>query len=173
MVNDINNVISKGPGPSKPGTPSNRDPMDEDSLFPSIDLKPTQQQDHLRSTNDYDDSKIDDDLDKILQDIKDVQQNSMDAPDSPKEADALHGGHDNGLDSKPPSNPSRHLLYTTHFPLPQDETCSQHDCNQRHVLLYGVGKVRDEARHVVKKMTKEVSNNIPKLILLKYVLTFV
>nr|CAD7579307.1 unnamed protein product [Timema californicum] len=31
-----------------------------------------------------------------------------------------------------------------------------HDCNQRHVLLYGVGRVRDEARHTVKKMTKEV-----------------
>jgi mediator of RNA polymerase II transcription subunit 12 len=138
--------------------------MDEDSLFPGIDLKPTKldPQDHLRSTNDYDDSKIDDDLDKILQDIKDVQQNSMDAPDSPKESDALagHGPHDPVLDStKPPTSPSRHLLYTTHFPLPQDETCSQHDCNQRHVLLYGVGRVRDEARHVVKKMTKEVGRS--------------
>lgn len=49
----------------------------------------------------------------------------------------------------------RHFLYTTHFPLPQDES-SQHDCNQRHVLLYGVGKQRDEARHAVKKVTKEV-----------------
>lgn len=38
----------------------------------------------------------------------------------------------------------------------QDENSSQHDCNQRHVLLYGVGRVRDDARHVVKKMTKEV-----------------
>lgn len=68
---------------------------------------------------DYDDSKIDDDLDKILQHIKEDQQNSMDAPDSPKE-DALtgHGGHES-LDSKMPSSHSRHLLYTTHFPLPQ------------------------------------------------------
>jgi mediator of RNA polymerase II transcription subunit 12 len=49
----------------------------------------------------------------------------------------------------------RHFLYTTHFPLPQDES-SQHDCNQRHVLLYGVGKHRDEARHAVKKVTKEI-----------------
>ncbi|XP_032453194.1 mediator of RNA polymerase II transcription subunit 12 isoform X4 [Nasonia vitripennis] len=152
--------LIQGPAASKASTPSNRDPMDEDSLFPGIDLKPTKldPQDHMRSTNDYDDSKIDDDLDKILQDIKDVQQNSMDAPDSPKESDALggHGAHDAGLESKTPSSPSRHLLYTMHFPLPQDETCSQHDCNQRHVLLFGVGRVRDEARHVVKKMTKEV-----------------
>lgn len=68
---------------------------------------------------DYDDSKIDDDLDKILQHIKEDQQNSMDAPDSPKD-DALtgHGGHES-LDSKMPSSHSRHLLYTTHFPLPQ------------------------------------------------------
>lgn len=129
--------------------------MDEDSLFPGIEIKPKMEShDHMRSTNDYDDSKIDDDLGKILQDI-----NSMDAPDSPKESDALggHGAHDSALDSKPSVNNSRHLLYTTHFPLPQDETCSQHDCNQRHVLLYGVGRVRDEARHIVKKMTKEVS----------------
>lgn len=47
------------------------------------------------------------------------QQNSMDAPDSPKE-DALTGhGTQEGLDSKMPSSHSRHLLYTTHFPLPQ------------------------------------------------------
>ncbi|XP_032668438.1 mediator of RNA polymerase II transcription subunit 12 isoform X2 [Odontomachus brunneus] len=149
--------LIQGSVASKPGTPSNREPIDEDSLFPGIDLKPTKLEvpDHGR-TMDYDDSKIDDDLDKLLQHIKEDQQNSMDAPDSPKE-DALtgHGGHES-LDSKMPSSHSRHLLYTTHFPLPQDETYSQHECNQRHVLLYGVGRVRDEARHVVKKMTKEV-----------------
>jgi mediator of RNA polymerase II transcription subunit 12 len=38
----------------------------------------------------------------------------------------------------------------------QDEPGSLHDCNQRHVLLYGVGRVRDEARHTIKKMTKEI-----------------
>ncbi|XP_076661232.1 mediator complex subunit kohtalo [Halictus rubicundus] len=149
--------LIQGPAASKPGTPSNREPIDEDSLFPGIDLKPAKLEvpDHGR-TMDYDDSKIDDDLDKILQHIKEDQQNSMDAPDSPKE-DALAGhSTQEGLDSKIPSSHSRHLLYTTHFPLPQDETCSQHDCNQRHVLLYGVGRVRDDARHVVKKMTKEV-----------------
>lgn len=54
------------------------------------------------------------------------------------------------------STTARHLLYTMHFPLPQDDT-SIHDCNQRHILLYGVGKARDEARHLVKKVTKEIS----------------
>ena len=135
--------------------------MDEDNLFSGIEIKSNkltdphshQHHDQMRVANDYDDSKIDDDLDKILQDIKDVQQNSMDAPDSPKDPDALHVDNNKGS----ANGASRHLLYTTHFPLPQDETCSQHDCNQRHVLLYGVGRVRDEARHVVKKMTKEVN----------------
>lgn len=49
----------------------------------------------------------------------------------------------------------RHLLYTVHFPLPQDET-NNHDVNQRNVLLYGCGKQRDESKHQVKKVLKEV-----------------
>ena len=49
----------------------------------------------------------------------------------------------------------RHLLYTIHFPLPQDEN-TNHDSNQRHILLYGCGKQRDEARHQIKKVLKEV-----------------
>lgn len=41
---------------------------------------------------DLDDSKIDDDLDKLLQHIKEDQQNSMDAPDSPKDpGEPTHG----------------------------------------------------------------------------------
>lgn len=114
---------------------------------------------------DCDDSKIDDDLDQILQDIKQVQQNAMDVADSPKDHD--HGHHSHGpstvghmaMESDHNDHkikPSRHLLYTTHFPLSQDDPFSQHDCNQRHVLLYGVGKVRDEARHTVKKISKEI-----------------
>lgn len=31
-----------------------------------------------------------------------------------------------------------------------------HDCNQRHILLYGVGKAREESRHAVKKVSKEM-----------------
>ncbi|CAH1994694.1 unnamed protein product [Acanthoscelides obtectus] len=114
---------------------------------------------------DYDDANIDHDLDKILQNIKDEQQNSMDVPDSPKEHDHSHHPHapshmghatiETDHDGQK-VKPSRHLLYTTHFPLSQDDPFSQHDCNQRHVLLYGVGKIRDEARHTVKKMWKEI-----------------
>lgn len=53
---------------------------------------------------------------------------------------------------------SRHYLYTTHFPLYQGDTISQHDCNQRYILLFGVGKERDEKKHAVKKMAKGMSN---------------
>lgn len=113
------NYKISGPVASKPSTPSNRETMDEDSLFPGLEFKKSNQEvpDYGR-TMDCDDSKIDDDLDKLLQHIKEDQQNSMDAPDSPKE-DALGGHGHEGLDTKTPSSPSRHLLYTTHFPLPQ------------------------------------------------------
>ncbi|XP_077204785.1 mediator of RNA polymerase II transcription subunit 12-like protein isoform X2 [Paroedura picta] len=49
----------------------------------------------------------------------------------------------------------RHLQYATHFPIPQDES-SNHECNQRMILLYGVGKDREEARHQLKKITKDI-----------------
>uniref|UniRef100_A0AAR5PM52 Mediator complex subunit Med12 domain-containing protein n=1 Tax=Dendroctonus ponderosae TaxID=77166 RepID=A0AAR5PM52_DENPD len=113
---------------------------------------------------DYDDADVDNDLDKILQNIKEDQQNSMDIPDSPKEHDHGHHPHVPNIGHVPIENghgdnkikASRHFLYTTHFPLSQDDPFCQHDCNQRHVLLYGVGKIRDEARHTVKKMSKEI-----------------
>uniref|UniRef100_A0A6I8N406 Mediator complex subunit 12 n=1 Tax=Ornithorhynchus anatinus TaxID=9258 RepID=A0A6I8N406_ORNAN len=49
----------------------------------------------------------------------------------------------------------RHVQYATHFPIPQEESCS-HECNQRLVVLFGVGKQRDEARHAIKKITKDI-----------------
>uniref|UniRef100_A0A8C8SFF5 Mediator complex subunit 12L n=1 Tax=Pelusios castaneus TaxID=367368 RepID=A0A8C8SFF5_9SAUR len=49
----------------------------------------------------------------------------------------------------------RHLQYATHFPIPLDES-SSHECNQRMILLYGVGKERDEARQQLKKITKDI-----------------
>lgn len=52
---------------------------------------------------------------------------------------------------------SRHFLYAKHFPLCQDDPLSQHDCNQRYILLFGVGKERDEKKHAVKKMSKGLS----------------
>ncbi|XP_022102013.1 mediator of RNA polymerase II transcription subunit 12-like protein isoform X2 [Acanthaster planci] len=54
----------------------------------------------------------------------------------------------------PPPKPNRHLMYATHFPLPQDEM-SAHECNQRLVLLYGFGKARDEARHTARRIQRE------------------
>lgn len=53
-----------------------------------------------------------------------------------------------------PKGPSRHMLYAQHFPIPYED--SVHECNQRTVVLYGVGKARDDAKHVVKKISKEV-----------------
>ncbi|XP_059479681.1 mediator of RNA polymerase II transcription subunit 12 isoform X2 [Neocloeon triangulifer] len=140
---------------------------DEDStLFAGIDIKPAQVRGPI---GDYDDSKIDDDLDKLLQHIKEEQQNSLDAPDSPKDdapTPSLStvggiGGLDDTVEGREGRRQSRHLIYTTHFPLPPDDT-SSHDSNQRHVLLYGVGKMRDDARHVVKKTSKEISRLFSK-----------
>nr|XP_020039413.1 mediator of RNA polymerase II transcription subunit 12-like protein [Castor canadensis] len=37
----------------------------------------------------------------------------------------------------------------------EDES-SSHECNQRTILLYGVGKERDKARHQLKKITKDI-----------------
>lgn len=59
------------------------------------------------------------------------------------------------------SKQSRHRLYVTHFPLPQDENY-QHEINQRHILLYGCGRARDEARHMVKKVSKELAKMFSK-----------
>uniref|UniRef100_A0A4W3IA15 Mediator complex subunit 12 n=1 Tax=Callorhinchus milii TaxID=7868 RepID=A0A4W3IA15_CALMI len=53
-----------------------------------------------------------------------------------------------------PYEQPRHIQYASHFPIPQEESAS-HECNQRLVVLYGVGKQRDEARHLIKKITKD------------------
>ena len=36
------------------------------------------------------------------------------------------------------------------------EDCSSHEYNQRLIVLYGVGKAREEARHSLRKTTKEI-----------------
>jgi len=59
------------------------------------------------------------------------------------------------------SKQSRHRQYVTHFQLPQDDNY-QHEANQRHILLYGVGRARDEARHSVKKVSKELGKLFSK-----------
>lgn len=42
------------------------------------------------------------------------------------------------------------------FCLHLQEESASHECNQRLVVLYGVGKLRDEARHTIKKITKDI-----------------
>ncbi|XP_054168464.1 mediator of RNA polymerase II transcription subunit 12-like protein isoform X2 [Oppia nitens] len=129
------------------------------------------QSDFNMTSMDVDDNNLDEDLDKLLQHIKAGQQNMSDQADlllpdsveSDKEDDPTATG---GLGTHSTTFPmpdmpaknatNRHLLYTMHFPLPQDETFA-HDVNQRHVLLYGVGKAKDEAKHAVKKITKEIT----------------
>ena len=124
-----------------------------------------------------DEDKLDEDLDKILQNIKAGQQSKddqndillPDAMESDKE-DETNGPNSVNTNSTSLSDltnnnknqlseqinaTSRHLLYTLHFPLPQEESF-MHECNQRHILLYGVSKTKDEARHIVKKVTKEI-----------------
>lgn len=135
-----------GPISNKPNTssPNVNQSMDEDVM----------QNDFKAKLEDLDDSNVDDDLDKLLQHIKEDQQNSMDAPDSPKDPEHT-APHANTVSNKSESS-SRHFLYTEHFPLCQDDPISQHDCNQRYILLYGVGKERDEKKHAVKKMSKEI-----------------
>lgn len=65
------------------------------------------------------------------------------------------GGGAQGQTGEPDSalRAKKHLCYAMHFPIPQDEY-GNHENNQRIVMLYGVGKARDEARHIVKKTTK-------------------
>lgn len=44
----------------------------------------------------------------------------------------------------------------------KDDDTSNHDCNQRYMLLFGVGKQRDEARHTVKRISKDISKLFSK-----------
>lgn len=57
------------------------------------------------------------------------------------------------IEEEPPKI-SRHYVYTKHFPLFNDDTIGSNDCNQRYVLLFGMGKERDEQRHAIKKTVK-------------------
>lgn len=71
---------------------------------------------------------------------------------------SIRSSHIGGISSEPPI--SRHFLYAKHFPLCQDDPLAQHDCNQRYVLLFGVGKERYEKKLAVKKMWKGISKLI-------------
>ncbi|XP_047303369.1 mediator of RNA polymerase II transcription subunit 12-like protein isoform X13 [Homo sapiens] len=46
--------------------------------------------------------------------------------------------------------------YSKDHDVKMEDESSSHECNQRTILLYGVGKERDEARHQLKKITKDI-----------------
>ena len=116
---------------------------------------------HDKSTDDaensFDDSKIDGDLTNLLNQIK--EGNQLSDPFSPTNAgaDKDKDNQNKDLSALPDvSKKGRHWQYVYHFPLPQDEN-STHDCNQRNVLLYGVGRGRDDASRNVKRIYKDVT----------------
>ncbi|KAL9908703.1 mediator complex subunit kohtalo isoform 2-T2 [Glossina fuscipes fuscipes] len=130
-----------GPVSNKASSPPVNQGFDDD-FGTSMDFK----------HNEFDDSNVDDDLDKLLQNIKEKGQ--AEAPDSPKIPDTSNSiGCDNAN-----SSISRHYIYTKHFPIPQDDPTTSYssESNQRYILLFGVGKERDEKKHAVKKMSKEI-----------------
>lgn len=71
-------IAGTGPVSNKP-SPHNQG-IDDD-MFPVLKME------------EFDDSNVDDDLDKILQNIKEDQQNAMDAPDSPKDSEQHPHGY--------------------------------------------------------------------------------
>ena len=91
------------------------------------------------------------------------------APRTPGMAHTPGGAHTPGSVpppqlSEPPVLPrqnSKHLLYAKHLPIPQEESY-QHECNQRQITLYGVGKAREEARHVTKRVGKDLARLFSK-----------
>lgn len=132
-----------GPVSNKPVSPPVNHGFD-DEFTGGLDFK----------NNEYDDSNVDDDLDKLLQNIKEKGQ--VEAPDSPKIPDHNTSGGGGCNDNNP--SISRHYIYTKHFPIPQDDSSMTYssESNQRYILLFGVGKERDEKKHAVKKMSKEI-----------------
>lgn len=130
-----------GPVSNKPVSPAVNHGFDDD-FTSGLDFK----------HNEFDDSNVDDDLDKLLQNIKEKGQ--AEAPDSPKIPD--HNNSTGCNDTN--SSISRHYIYTKHFPIPQDDPSMSYssESNQRYILLFGVGKERDEKKHAVKKMSKEI-----------------
>lgn len=61
------------------------------------------------------------------------------------------------VDEKSIKNPSehRHMTFVKHFPVPDDENFI-HDVNQRNFLLYGFGKEREDVKHTMKRLNKEI-----------------
>ena len=74
-------------------------------------------------------------------------------------ADSAGGGGAAGAPAGPAEvwRYCRHWQFAYHFPIPfPHEEASSHDINQRHVLLYGSGRGRDDTSRQVRKLTKEI-----------------
>ncbi|XP_067668814.1 mediator of RNA polymerase II transcription subunit 12-like protein [Haliotis asinina] len=133
----------------------------------SVDLPSIKSQNESIKHEHQDDIKVDMDIGALVDtdfnslygSVKDEQKSSPEPPASVKSVKSEKDHTLQHSDALPtvtaPKGPSRHMLFATHFPIPQDEY-SNHECNQRLIVLYGVGKPRDEARHVLKKISKEV-----------------
>ncbi|XP_068548026.1 mediator of RNA polymerase II transcription subunit 12-like protein isoform X14 [Anas acuta] len=58
--------------------------------------------------------------------------------------------------SRSPNGETVDEHYSKDHDMKMEDESSSHECNQRMILLYGVGKERDEARHQLKKITKDI-----------------
>lgn len=103
------------------------------------------------------DDRINDDIGAIVKQISET--NKLDefngSGEPPPSADSSGSG---GLNLNTELwRYNRHWQYTYHFPIPfpQDESAA-HDVNQRHVLLYGSGRGRDESSKQCRKLSKEL-----------------
>lgn len=150
LVNKSGTTATKTSPPPPAPPPTTTHGFDDDGFGGGIDFK----------HNEFDDSKVDEELDKLVQNIKEKGQ-QHEAPDSPKigppgDSDTSTGGT---------GTISRHYVYTKHFPIPQDDpsmSSYSSESNQRYILLFGVGKERDEKKHAVKKMAKEIGKLFTK-----------
>ncbi|KAK6194758.1 hypothetical protein SNE40_000324 [Patella caerulea] len=131
------------------------------SLNESFSIKHEPQDDIKVDINILTMDAMESDLGSLFSSVKDESKSSPEPPASVKSVKSEKGdqnipsvGESQQAHSQP-KGPSRHMQYVTHFAIPQDEY-SIHESNQRMMMLYGVGKARDEARHFLKKISKEV-----------------
>uniref|UniRef100_A0A1I8G1J3 Med12 domain-containing protein n=1 Tax=Macrostomum lignano TaxID=282301 RepID=A0A1I8G1J3_9PLAT len=57
--------------------------------------------------------------------------------------------------------PSKHIQYLAHFPLPADDTYA-HEASQRLHMLYGVGKSEEALKRFLRRLVREVSRLFTK-----------
>ncbi|KAJ8310216.1 hypothetical protein KUTeg_012081 [Tegillarca granosa] len=120
----------------------------------SIDLYSVKSQDESIKHEHQDDIKVDIDMHTMESDLTSLFA-SVKSVKSEKDVPvpSVSGMAEQNI-SQQNKGPSRHMLFAQHFPIPQDDI-SVHECNQRMIVLYGVGKARDDARHISKKITKD------------------